>query len=119
MATLSMLARAPIALSSSSSQKISGSLLRSAKIVLLAVPRSKKVAKTPAPGRRLFSQFRGTKLDCVDSVARELKRGKSSWTRGVHGVAIAYTGDESLQKSEDLDSLKASQIKKVRAASWS
>lgn len=116
MATLSMLSKVPISFSSA---RKSGTLLRSASATRpfsLVVPRSRKGAKTLATCR-LSSQFHGAKLDCAQSVAREVKRGKS-WSRPLHGLAVAYTGDEPLQKSEGLDSLKASQIKKVRVASF-
>lgn len=53
---------------------------------------------------RLSSQFHGAKLD---SGVRKLKCEK----RRLYGAATAYMSDESVH--EDLDSLKASQIKKV------
>lgn len=108
-----MLAKAPVALSSS--LHVGHSLLQNAsssKIVALAAPRLKKVGTSYARGR-LFSEFHGARVVPVESVAHELKRSKS-WPTGAR--AFSNAGEESLRKSEDLDGLKASQIKKVRAA---
>ena len=111
MASLSMIAKAPIALSSS--LQMSHSLLHNAnatRIVARAVPRLKTVC---ARGR-LWSEFYGARVCPVDSVAT-LKRGKP-WANGVrafHAAAASNTGEGFLKKSEELDGLKASQIKKV------
>jgi hypothetical protein len=105
-----MLAKAPIALSSS--LQISSSLLQNAnasKIVALAVPRLKRVG---ASRGRLFSEFRGARVARVDAAAPGPKRGKA-WANGVR--AFSNAEEAPLKKSDDLDSLKASQIKKVRA----
>lgn len=102
-----MLAKTPIALSSS--LQITRRFLQNAnagKIVALAAPR---VTRGVTSRGRLFSEFHGARVVPVESVAPARK----SWARGAR--AFSNTGEESLSKSEDLESLKASQIKKVRA----
>lgn len=101
METFSVLAKAPTGISF---QQIRGSLTQNGNVtkpVNVVVPKS--LAKA-----RLSSQFHGTKLRNVEFVRGE------SWTRRTCGVAVAFAGDgKSSQKSNDLESLKASQIKKV------
>lgn len=92
--TLSMaLVKVPIALSVSSRS--------------ITAPSRSVVSISKLGTLRLSSQFHGTKLN---SGVRKLNCEK----RRLHGAATAYMSDDSAQKNEDMDSLKASQIKKVR-----
>uniref|UniRef100_A0A7I4AVI7 PDZ domain-containing protein n=1 Tax=Physcomitrium patens TaxID=3218 RepID=A0A7I4AVI7_PHYPA len=88
-----------------------GDALRMASLV---VPVSGNMVQSLARVR-LFSQFRGTQLGNVKRVAPELKRGTNfeGSIRRSHGRAVAYTGEESMRETQGLESLKASQIKKV------
>lgn len=89
-----------------------GDALRMASLV---VPVSGNMVQSLARVR-LFSQFRGTQLGNVKRVAPELKRGTNfeGSIRRSHGRAVAYTGEESMRETQGLESLKASQIKKVQ-----
>lgn len=91
--TLSMaLVKVPIALSVSSRS--------------ITAPSRSVVSISKLGTLRLSTQFHGTKLY---SGVRKLNCEK----RRLHGAATAYMSDDSAQKNEDLDSLKASQIKKI------
>lgn len=117
MATFSVLCKAPIALSS---RQAGRALLRNAPVskpvTLVALPRSRKSASESSIARgRLVSQFRG---EGVKRISPQLD-GRKPWlkksARTMHGVAVAFTGNDSSLANDipSIDTLKASQIKKV------
>ena len=117
MATFAVLCKAPIALSS---RQAGRALLRNAPVAkpvrLVALPKSRKSAAESSIARgRLVSQFRGEGLKRISPQLNGRKSWSKTSARTTHGVAVAFTGNDSSLANDvpSIDTLKASQIKKV------
>ncbi|KAG0626300.1 hypothetical protein M758_2G117700 [Ceratodon purpureus] len=114
MATMSMLAKAPVALSASLQVSRHGLLQNgscASRMVAIAAPGLKRVGARGCGRGRLASEFHGRRIVPVESVIVPERKRSKSWSTAVRAFSTA--GEESLGKTEDLDGLKASQIKKV------
>ena len=114
MATMSMLAKAPVALDGLLQVSRHGLLKNgscASRMVAIAAPGLKRVGARGCGRGRLASEFHGRRVVPVESVIVPERKRSKSWSTAVRAFSTA--GEESLRKTEDLDGLKASQIKKV------